>query len=886
MGDISQRIQGGLSPPTQDMGEAYYEGAKARVQESEYFNQVLEEQTKIINTHKDSLGRDIKNVEEHAKSMVESAAAAEKLMPAMQKLNDVVKDNYEALSAGTIEGEQASQVAKAFSNAFGIKIEDVNLDKEMQQLLAQWYDGIDGAAEKITQKLLTSGENSFKALATEMGVDAQNLSDWINGLNFDLNGQAFLDDEQILAALAADTAEADKLRAALEAAGIAIDFEWAEEWMEVPATLPKNMMSNTAMTDTGGVTTVRKKIRVPKKAVLTSAAGRQQTINANGGGTSSGGGGGSSKQKYWDNPYDELYNLIERQNEALRTREKLEREYDRILQRRSSSAKELLQNSLDEIANLRKEIAIQEEIQTNRRRMINNLGSTGIYRDEEGNEKTYDQWDVTRYAKYNYNTNTIEIDWAGIDQINDPEVGGAVEAYISKLEELVSSFEDTEDQIEEMQDLIREIKERNMQEYLELEERTYQAIVDREQKIIDEYSNLADAINESNSRVIDNLRESIDMERQIRDNTKTEEDIQDKEARLAYLQRDTSGANQMETLQLQKDIDDARESYTDTLIDQAIDQMQKDNDLAAEQRQHQIDIMQAQLDWNNEHGIFWDETYELINTAFDKNGNLVNNSKLVELLRSTEAFSGMSKFGQKQWMNELVDELKKAYEGLYNWNGQQNLAIGATQTPSETTTPQTSKSATSNTSSNSTSNSSNQKTTRQLTEEVKRGVAGAIWRGQGWGNGNDRIKKLEEVFGKNNGIQALVDAYVGYNDSVNTASAYSYEAMKKYNWKQYAKGGLADFTGPAWLDGTKSAPEMVLSAQDTKNFISLRNALAQMLQNNQMGGKPSGDNYFDIQINVDELADDYDVDKLAERVKKQIYDDSSYRNVNTINYLR
>jgi hypothetical protein len=27
----------------------------------------------------------------------------------------------------------------------------------------------------------------------------------------------------------------------------------------------------------------------------------------------------------------------------------------------------------------------------------------------------------------------------------------------------------------------------------------------------------------------------------------------------------------------------------------------------------------------------------------------------------------------------------------------------------------------------------------------------------------------------------------------------------------YKTGGLADFTGPAWLDGTKSRPELVLN---------------------------------------------------------------------------
>ncbi len=36
---------------------------------------------------------------------------------------------------------------------------------------------------------------------------------------------------------------------------------------------------------------------------------------------------------------------------------------------------------------------------------------------------------------------------------------------------------------------------------------------------------------------------------------------------------------------------------------------------------------------------------------------------------------------------------------------------------------------------------------------------------------------------------------------------------KKYF--QYKKGGLVDFTGPAWVDGTKSKPEAFLSAEDT-----------------------------------------------------------------------
>ena len=37
---------------------------------------------------------------------------------------------------------------------------------------------------------------------------------------------------------------------------------------------------------------------------------------------------------------------------------------------------------------------------------------------------------------------------------------------------------------------------------------------------------------------------------------------------------------------------------------------------------------------------------------------------------------------------------------------------------------------------------------------------------------------------------------------------------------------------------------------------------------------------------VDEIASDYDVDQLARRVKEQIVEDSIYRNVNTISFIR
>ena len=78
-----------------------------------------------------------------------------------------------------------------------------------------------------------------------------------------------------------------------------------------------------------------------------------------------------------------------------------------------------------------------------------------------------------------------------------------------------------------------------------------------------------------------------------------------------------------------------------------------------------------------------------------------------------------------------------------------------------------------------------------------------------------------------------------------------------------------------------------MNASDTENFLLLKDVLGSFLKNNTttQNGK-GGDNYYDIDISVDEIGSDYDVDQLARRIKEQITEDSTYRNVNAINFIR
>ena len=95
----------------------------------------------------------------------------------------------------------------------------------------------------------------------------------------------------------------------------------------------------------------------------------------------------------------------------------------------------------------------------------------------------------------------------------------------------------------------------------------------------------------------------------------------------------------------------------------------------------------------------------------------------------------------------------------------------------------------------------------------------------------------------------------------------------------FAKGGMVDFTGPAWVDGTKSRPEAFLNADDTKRIGEAAKLLSNLplldnprTQTNEISNTNVGDTTFEIHINVENISSDYDVDQATERVKQNILD--------------
>lgn len=669
--------------------------------------------------------------------------------------------------------------------------------------------------------------------------------------------------------------------------------------------------------------------------------GSKSTVNGSNkkggsGGKKGGGGGGSKKQNNWKNPYDKYYNLTEKINEALRTREKIERDYDRILNRRERTVAELLANSQAEVGNLQKEIQYQKQLQAGRREQIQNVA--GERYDNGDTITTFEKMGVTKYANYNFDTQTIEIDWAAIEAVRDEELGKAIEAYVSRLEELQGQYEETQDTIEEMEDQVWEINQRGKSDYLELEAKTIQALINVQQKIIDDLSDKFESINNANDNILNSMQEQIDLERQIRDNTKTEEDIAKKEARLAYLRRDTSGANATEIMKLEQDLADARQNYTDTLIDQGMQKLSDENQKAAEQRQQQIDIMQAQLDWTAESGGFNQKAQELIKAAA-KTG--LTGSELEDLLKKDAGWAAMTTFAQTNWTEELTKSFKAAIEGMGNFkvedlkttatssknaekmkdaSGKNEASIwwdsskgqwidkdgneydvaydaekgyyySNKRAPKKAEEPKTETPKTEAPKTDSTPKTDASKSDKDETPPTPPHYKyylksyGHEYKGSGFTSESKAAnalkkelkKKMDQVYGSPTGASE----YYGLKEFYDMTTK---DLVKKKYIKKMKTGGLADFTGPAWLDGTKAHPELVLNARDTENFIQLKDILSGMGSLDKL--QNGGDNYYNFDIKVDQLASDYDVDKLIGKIKNEIAKDAVYRNTNAIHLIR
>lgn len=863
----------------------------------------------------------------------------------LQKQYDKTADSIDTYKDALVQGESAGT---DYYNALATAKTDLstlfNVDKGLitddfvQQYTQDIYNLAEGGeTATIAYNNLNEALNQFRWTnlqkeIEELGGNYEKVANNINELDPTLEVKTLADNSGLISALndmvsKTDIAEGEVMSKLLPIiqmietiSGTNIKIDW--EYDESDYLLPNMVTSQEAM-KLGYVQGRPGGAYFKVKGIKALDYSSKSTRNLSGLFSSRGGSSGSSsssgsekKETTWENPYDKLYNLTEEINEALRQREKLEREYDRILERRGSTFQELRKNYNAQLQSLQKEITLQEQLRTGRLAQLNALSSeTYKGQDSDGNEliKSFADWGATRYGSYDPNTGLLKIDWDAIDAVKDENTGGAIEAYISRLEELEGQLEDIDTQIEDFQDKVTELQKEGMQDYLDFEQKVYDAIVNQQQQLIDDYQDLSDKINDSNSKILDSIQRSIDLQRQIRDNTQTEEDINEKEARLAYLRQDTSNGNLLEIKQLEEELADDRQNYEDNLIDQQLERLAQQNDDAQTARERQIDLMQKQLDYASKNGDFWNQTYDLLTNAFTESGEINLASQVWGLLKKDEGWKGMSKFGQLNWQEEISKAILAASHGYANWNMYKAKEVDKNLVTSNglslhyngsnwvdssgniysgvdydskiggfTYSGMTKAPTPSGGSGSSSGSGSGGSGSISIGSRVKADPNAVIYADSYGGGGGSQ-------YYSNDPIYTVLDENNGYYLTRYHGVSGGYTGwFRKKDLTAYKTGGIADFTGPAWLDGTKSNPELILNARDTENFIALKDILSSIMDRKGLQNRAQsvGDMYFNIDINVDELSNDYDVEDLSKKIKQELTDSAMYRNVNLVNFIR
>ena len=578
--------------------------------------------------------------------------------------------------------------------------------------------------------------------------------------------------------------------------------------------------------------------------------------------TDTSGSSSSSKDKTpWENPYDRLYNLTQKINTEIRKRNRLESEYNRLVQYGLGNASDLAKKTEQERKSLEQQKALQQQLLAERKKDVEKL-----------NKNKY-----SKYARYDMATGNIVIDYNLINKNKDEDIGKGIEDQVSKLEELKGEIEGAEDALWEIDDKLYELTQRGRDEYIDFQKDVYNALIKQRQDEIDKYSEYISTLAEAKSDILDALRKYIDKQRQERDNAEREKEIADKDAQLFRMERDT-GSTQADIIAARKDVEQMRRDYTDELIDQKISELEEQNDEAQKVREKQLEIMQKQLDEDQKSGALWAQVKTLMEEGWGPDGKIIEGSELERILTDYYEYTQMSEEERAKAIEQRNIKTTLAKQYLDAKNAGKNTYTPSTSYPdvNKVQTPQNQtpkKNPTSN---------SGAKALTVGTRVRTVGFGNAASDGSGGraakGLSNRKILKIRKG--------AKYPYLIGTsNDPSGWTGWYTAAALQAYK-----KGGLANFTGPAWLDGTKSRPEAVLNARDTENFLQLRDILGEVLTKaRNLGNSNSennGDNYYDIDIQVDRLSNDYDVDQLVRKIKKEITKDANYRNVRTINLKR
>lgn len=505
-----------------------------------------------------------------------------------------------------------------------------------------------------------------------------------------------------------------------------------------------------------------------------------------------------------------------------------------------------------------------------------------------------------KYYNIDPNSHELKLTQAYYKAIVNPKASKAVAEMLNNFKDWVEEYDDIvelsreeENVLAETNNLLKERWELYRDNYIDIINELASFYEDAQRDIIDAQKDAYDEMKKLDDNYLEELKKNIEARRNARDRENSIQDITDKQKRLNILMRDTSGRNAGEIADLQKEIQDAQQDLIDEDTDRLIEALEAANKEQQDRWDEQIDLMEKQLEADKKNGEF----IRMAEEEFAKGPQHVRDL-FEEFYSASGQYSGAEILKK---MDELVANLGTAFKYFNGENPMEGtLGTSDTSTPGISGAP-ANKGGTSGGRGGASGGGSNGTGKAYNAAVSKYGAAPTGKPNLKQGSSGNSVKWLQYFLNQAVGAGLNIDGKFG---------SKTYAALRQFQnkanlklkdgivgpetaaaFKRYATGGYVDYTGPAWVDGSPTKPEAILSAKDTQNFIQLKQLIATMvdrigMNNSAFDLQSATGNTCTIYVNVDQLASDYDVDDMVNRVKQEIMNSTSYRNINLINRRR
>lgn len=466
------------------------------------------------------------------------------------------------------------------------------------------------------------------------------------------------------------------------------------------------------------------------------------------------------------------------------------------------------------------------------------LGSNQSYLNHVNSELERLQKEAqSKYAKYievsiDGSLRLTEEYWASTGDITEE-----LDEWIDAYDDVLGRQKDLTDEINDYKKELKELWEGWRDSFIDLTNDIADVFQELDEKQLEDRQEFYEKLEEQDQRYLESVRNNIEEERKARERANSFEDLQKKQSRLALLQRDSSGRYVNDIAELQEEINSDQQDLADQNVDNILDTLEKQMDKDAERHQDILEAMQKQIDSNVENRIYIERAEQTIAQG---------EQAILDAIHMGEDWRNASNAEREKMDEEQATNIAGSKSYL------EKLNEGIT--------------------------SSSEYISKMVTDALTKQTERLIWTiGDIPQNDEAHVAHAMETT-----LPSILEQFFARTTTAEDMA--NDNATNKA--KKYASGGLVNYTGPAWVDGTPGKPEAFLNANQTAMIAAFTSNLAKMISGKFPSSNVEAGSNCEINIDIGSIGADYDIDQAINKVKQEIVNSAQFRNVTLLNRRR